>query len=60
MTAVVAEHGGIKRASRQFTGNNLTVPKEGLCQAPSWNENMSCFSNVAINSENISRRYSHY
>jgi hypothetical protein len=30
------------------------------CQVPSWNENMNCFSNVAIKSENISRRYSHY
>jgi hypothetical protein len=24
------------------------------CQAPSWNENMKCFSNLAVNSENIS------
>ena len=30
------------------------------CQVPSWNENMNCFSDLAINSENISRRYSHY
>ncbi len=30
------------------------------CQVPSWNENMKCFSDLAINSENISRRYSHY
>ena len=31
-----------------------------LCQVRSWNENMNCFSDLAINSENISRRYSHY
>jgi hypothetical protein len=30
------------------------------CQAPSWNENMNCFSDSAINSENISRPSSHY
>jgi hypothetical protein len=30
------------------------------CQAPSWNENMNCFSDLAINSENISRPSSHY
>jgi hypothetical protein len=30
------------------------------CQTPSWNENMKCFWDLAINSENISRRHSHY
>jgi hypothetical protein len=30
------------------------------CQAPSWNENMKCFLDLAINSENIGRPCSHY
>ena len=30
------------------------------CQEPSWNENTKVFSGLAINSENISQRYSHY
>src|ERR1700678_2101211 len=30
------------------------------CQAPSWNENMKCFLELAINSENIGRPCSHY
>ena len=36
------------------------VECDHACQVPSWNENMNCFSDLAINSENISRRYSHY
>ena len=28
--------------------------------APSWNENMKCFLDLAINSENIGRPCSHY
>jgi hypothetical protein len=30
------------------------------CQAPSWNENMKCLLDLAINSENIGRPCSHY
>jgi hypothetical protein len=30
------------------------------CQAPSWNENMKCFLDLVINSENIGRPCSHY
>ena len=30
------------------------------CQAPSWNENMKCFLDLAINSENIGRPCSRY
>ena len=30
------------------------------CQEPSWNETTKVFSGLAINSENISQRYSHY
>ena len=33
---------------------------EIACQAPSWNENMKCFLDLAINSENIGRPCSHY
>ena len=31
-----------------------------LCQAPSWNENMKCFLDLAINSENIGLPCSRY
>jgi hypothetical protein len=33
---------------------------EQRCQEPSWNENTKIFSDLAINSENIGDRYSHY
>ena len=33
---------------------------EQRCQEPSWNENTKIFSDLAINSENIGHRYSHY
>jgi cyclohexadienyl dehydratase len=38
----------------------IDQPEVHVCQAPSWNENMKCFLDLAINSENIGQQCSHY
>jgi branched-chain amino acid transport system substrate-binding protein len=38
----------------------LYARDDNQCQAPSWNENMKCFLDLAINSENIGRPCSRY
>jgi branched-chain amino acid transport system ATP-binding protein len=45
---------------RVFPYMTVTENLQMGCQEPSWNENMKVFSGLAINSENISQRYSHY
>ena len=43
-----------------YARRRRTKGRELACQEPSWNENTKVFSGLAINSENISQRYSHY
>ena len=49
-----------KAAIRLLTAMSMSAVLGVGCQEPSWNENTKVFSGLAINSENISQRYSHY
>ena len=51
---------GVKEFDRALIDLDDLDRVGGVCQEPSWNENMKVFSGLAINSENISQRYSHY
>jgi hypothetical protein len=47
----------ISELERVIVANGSTGSR---CQVPSWNENMKCFLDLAINSENIGRPCSRY
>jgi hypothetical protein len=61
LLADAGRRGRAQRAEGRSLAEMEIGDEEGLrCQEPSWNENTKVFSGLAINSENIGDRYSHY